>query len=308
MDPVLKAALLSWEWRIEVIAVLVLAGALYTRGWRRMRSLDRARVPAAPGAPGRNPLATAWRLAAYLGGLAVLGISLMSPIDVLGGQLFTMHMIQHLLMIMLAPPLLLIANPLPFFMWGLPPGPRRVVGQLLGGSSGFRRGVRTLTAPGLVWMAFVAVYIGWHDPNAYNAALRSDLVHDLEHLTFFGSAMLYWWLVIGAGPRLRSLSSGMRLVFLLASVPVNMAAGVAIAFAAEPIYSYYTTMPRLWGISVMQDQMLAGVIMWIPGSMMHLMAALIFISRLVQSEADKEPLPESEWAGDDSMIAPGWKR
>jgi putative membrane protein len=134
------------------------------------------------------------------------------------------------------------------------------------------------------------------------------LIHDLEHLTFFGTAMLFWWLVIGAGPRLRSLSRGVRIALLLVTVPVNMAAGVVIAFAGQPIYTYYTTVPRLWGISVMQDQMIGGVIMWIPGSMMFILAALILISRLVQAEAEKEPLPESEWATDESMIVPGFRK
>lgn len=297
MDPVLSALLLSWDLRVEIIISLVLAGGLYTRGWWRLRRRTNSRAT----------LATGWQLAAYLGGLVILGLALMSPIDVLGGQLFFMHMIQHKLMVMIAAPLLLIANPLPFFLWGLPARLRRQAGGALNRRSPIRRGLFVLTAPGLAWMAFVAVYLGWHDPNAYNAALRSDFVHDVEHLTFFFTAILYWWYVIGAGPRLRSPSRGARVAFLLATVPVNMAAGVTISFASQPIYTYYTTVPRLWDISVMLDQMISGVIMWIPGSMMYLLAALILISRLVQTEANKAPLPESEWATDEAMLAPGLK-
>jgi cytochrome c oxidase assembly factor CtaG len=300
MDPVLQALLLSWDLRAEVILVLVLAGTVFGLGWWRIRSAKEQRL-------GRRRLATGWRLAAYLGGLVILGVALMSPIDVLGGQLFLMHMIQHLLLVMIVPTMLLIANPLPFFMWGLPAKARRDVGRALSGGSAIRHGLHALTGPGLIWMAFIAIFLGWHDPNAYDAALRSDLIHDLEHLTFFGTAMLFWWLIIGAGPRLRSLSRGLRIGLLLATVPVNMAAGVAIAFAGQPVYTYYETVPRLWGLTVMQDQMLGGVIMWIPGSMMYILAALILIARLVQVEADKEPLPESEWATDEALIAPGWK-
>jgi cytochrome c oxidase assembly factor CtaG len=300
MDPVLRALLISWDLRAEVILVLVLAGTVFGLGWWRIRSAQEQRL-------GRRRLATGWRLAAYLGGLVILGVALMSPIDVLAGQLFLMHMIQHLLLVMIVPAMLLIANPLPFFMWGLPAKPRQVVGRALSRGSAFRRGLHALTGPGLIWMAFIAIFLGWHDPNAYDAALRSDLIHDLEHLTFFGTAMLFWWLIIGAGPRLRSLSRGLRIGLLLAAVPINMAAGVAIAFAGQPVYTYYETVPRLWGLTVMQDQMLGGVIMWIPGSMMYILAALILIARLVQVETDKEPLPESEWATDEAMIAPGWK-
>jgi putative membrane protein len=225
----------------------------------------------------------------------------------LGGQLFLMHMVQHLLLLMIIPPLLLLANPLPFLMWGLPARARHQAGRLLSRGSAFRRGLYALTAPGLVWMTFIAFFLGWHDPNAYTAALSSDVIHDLEHLTFFVTAMLFWWLIIGAGPRLRSLSRGVRIALLLVTVPVNMAAGVVIAFSSEPIYTYYTTVPRLWGISVMLDQMIGGVIMWIPGSMMFILAALIIVSRMIQTEDGKAPLPESEWATDEKMLAPGLK-
>jgi cytochrome c oxidase assembly factor CtaG len=156
-------------------------------------------------------------------------------------------------------------------------------------------------------LVFVAFLLGWHDPIAYDAALRSDLIHDLEHMTFFGTSILFWWLVVGAGPRFRSLSPGVRLAVLLGTVPVNAAAGVAIAFASQPLYVYYTAVPRFWGITVMQDQMIGGVIMWIPGSMMYLLAALIIISRLIRPEADQKSLPESEWAAEEAIIAPGWK-
>ena len=110
MPSVWSALLQSWGWRIDLIIVLALAGTIYTWGWFRLRA--RSQTP--------SRLANGWRLAAYLGGLVVLAIALMSPIDVLGQQLFTFHMVQHLLTIMIAAPLLLLANPFPFFLWGLP--------------------------------------------------------------------------------------------------------------------------------------------------------------------------------------------
>ncbi len=104
MDPVLSALLLSWEWRVDVILILGLAGLTFSRGWWHLRQHKGKR------------LAVNWRLGSYLGGLVILGLALMSPIDVLGSQLFYMHMIQHLLLVMIVPPLLLITNPLPFFL------------------------------------------------------------------------------------------------------------------------------------------------------------------------------------------------
>jgi putative membrane protein len=302
MDPVTQAVLLSWDVRVEVILILALAGTLYLLGWLRLRALRKA----APGAVDRGRLATSGRLVAYLGGLVILGLALMSPIDVLGGQFFFMHMIQHLLLVMIVPPLLWLASPLPFVLWGLPVSARRQVGGWLRPRSALRLRLRALTPPGIVWMLFVAALLGWHDPDAYQAALQDDLVHDLEHLTFFVTAVLFWWHVIHAAPHIhKRLPRGGRVAYVLAAVPPTMAAGVVIALSGQPIYTYYAGVPRLWGISVMQDQMLGGVIMWIPGSMMYILAALVLISRWLQEEEQKPPLPESQWATEEAMVAPG---
>jgi cytochrome c oxidase assembly factor CtaG len=294
MDPTLSVLLLSWAWRPEIILSLGLAATIHLAGrWRLKRQ-------------GSAQLVNPWRSVAYLGGLAVLWIALMSPIDVLSGQYFFMHMVQHLLLVMIAPPLLLIGNPMPIMLWGLPTGLRLEVGRWLRPDSEFRRVVQALTKPGLVWLYFVAVLVGWHDPRAYNLTLESELAHDLEHLTFFGTAMLFWWHVIGAAPRIhRRLSRGVRIGYTLSVVPPNALTGITIAFASEPIYSYYTTVPRLGEMTVLEDQMLGGVIMWIPGSMMYIVAALILLAQIVRAEEQKEPLSESKWATEEAILAPG---
>ena len=300
MDPALKAILQSWDWRVEVILVLVVAGALYTQGWRHLRALH-IRERCSTGDRGR--LATGEHVTAYLGGLLILGLALMSPIDVLAGQFFFIHMIQHLLLVMVVPPLLWLASPLTLVMWGLPVKARRQAGKLLRPRSAFRRRLRSCTSPGMVWMLYVAVLLGWHDPNAYQAALQDELVHDLEHLSFFVTAMLFWWHVIHAAPHIhKRLARGARIAYILAVVPPNMAAGATIAFSGQPIYTYYIGVPRLWGMTVMQDQMLGGILMWIPGSMMYIIAALILIARIVQAEDGTEPLPASALA---TLGAPG---
>jgi len=303
MDPVLKAVLLSWEWRIEIVLALVAAGTLYTLGWWRLRSLRRGR------SQDRGRVATNERLVTYLGGLVILGLALMSPIDVLASQFFFMHMIQHLLLVMIVPPLLWLASPFPFVMWGLPPQARSRVGSLFSRKSSFRRRLRTFTAPGIAWMLYVAFLLGWHDPNAYQAALQEELIHDLEHLTFFITAVLFWWHVIYAPPHVhKRLPRGARIAYVLAAIPPTMAAGAVIAFSGQPVYAYYAGVPRLWGVSVMQDQMLGGVIMWVPGSMMYILAALILISRWVQDEDAKPALPDTQWASEQNMVAPGLER
>mgnify|MGYP001113214468 CR=1 FL=1 len=303
MDPITRALLLSWEWRLEVIIPVLLLGVLYTAGWRRLR-FRRRRRPA--------QMANGWRLVAYWAGLILIALALLSPIETLSGQLFLMHMIQHLLLVMFAPPLLLLANPLPFILWGLP-APARVqtgkaLSHLLHRKSSFRRYLRLATSPGVVWFLFVFFLIGWHDPGLYNAALRSDLVHDIEHLTFFLSAMLYWWHVVGAGPRIhKRFSRPAQVMYVIAAIPPNMFTGVAITFANQPIYTYYLSVPRLWGLDALSDQQLGGLIMWVPGSMMYIIAVLIITARWLQGEEKKPPFPVAQVSTRERMAAPGLK-
>jgi putative membrane protein len=294
MDPTLSVILLSWAWRPEIILTLGLAAVVHLVGRSRLKRR------------GSGRLVAPWRSAAYLGGLAVLWIALMSPIDVLSGQFFFMHMVQHLLLVMIAAPLLWLADPMPIMIWGLPSSLRLEVGRWLQPGSTFRRIVRSLTTPGLVWLYFVTALAGWHEPRAYTLALENDLVHDLEHITFFGTAMLFWWHVIGSAPHIhRRLSRGMRIGYVLSVVPVNALIGISISFASQPLYPYYTTVSRVGDMTVLHDQMLSGVIMWIPGSMMYIIAALILIAQLIQAEEDKPPLPEPAWAADETLPAPG---
>jgi cytochrome c oxidase assembly factor CtaG len=170
--------------------------------------------------------------------------------------------------------------------------------------SWFRRTLVFLTKPGVIWLLYLTIYLGWHEPALYNLALRRDWVHDVQHITFFVGAMLYWWHVIGAGPVLHGhFPVWARIVYLVAMVPPNMIAGIIIATSTESLYTYYETVPRIWGFTVLQDQMLAGAIMWIPGSMMFLLAALILTAALIGND-DSTPTHRSRVDDDETTIAP----
>lgn len=294
MHPLTRALLSGWEWRLEIVAILLALGALYALGWIRLRRKG-----------GRHGLATWPRLVAYLAGLIILAVSLMSPIDQLGGQLFFMHMTQHMLSIMLAAPLLLLANPYPFMVWALPRSARSYTSRLMRTDSGFRNALAAGTRPVVAWLIFLTVYLGWHDANLYNAALRSDIVHDVQHITFFLAAMLFWWPVIGAAPHIHGRFPGLaRMVYLIGMVPPNMFVGVTIAYATAVIYTYYESVPRIWGVSALQDQMIGGAIMWIPGSMMFILAALIVLARMF-GDKDAPPVEPGGWDDETAMIMPG---
>ncbi|MBE2235212.1 MAG: cytochrome c oxidase assembly protein [Anaerolinea sp.] len=289
-----RALLLSWDLRPEVIFVLGLAALIYLRGWLRLRALP---MPASQPSPAeRRPLAAGWRLAAYWAGLASIAVALMSPVDVLSSQLFFMHMSQHLLLTMVAVPLLLIGNPFPVLMWGLPRPARRPVSAVLSGQSVWRRVLVKLTSPGIVWLLYVICLIIWHDPLLYNLVLRNQFVHDLQHLSFFITTMLLWWHILGVAPRLhRTMSAAQRIIYTISVVPVNVIIGVVIAFSPSPIYEHYVNVPRLMGLSVMADQMIAGILMWIPGSEMFFWAALIVLTQIVSAEAKKPVHTHAPW-------------
>jgi cytochrome c oxidase assembly factor CtaG len=288
MNPLLQALLSSWEFRPLVVALLLLAGLLYGRGWRRLRRRN-------------SKLATHGRLVCYYSGLFALSVSLLSPIDQLGGQLFFMHMIQHLLSIMVAAPLLWLGNPFPIGMWGVPVSVRPAAASLFVAQSPLRRLFVAVSSPALAWILFVVVYVGWHEPALYNLALRREWVHDVQHITFFGVGLLYWWQVIDAGPYFQKRMIGWaRGAFLIATIPPNMLTGIFISFADQPIYAYYESIPRIWGFTVMQDQQLGGAIMWIPGSMMFLVAGLIVMALMfkdaapVRDRAERKSVPHAE--------------
>ncbi len=301
MDPTLSAALRSWDWRVEIIIILAAAGIIFIIGWLRLRKRSRASTGG-----NRSRVGAPWRPLVYVLGLLILGLALMSPIDVLGAQLFMIHMVQHVLLLMIIPPLLLGANPLVFILWGLPRNPRKVLGGWLGPKAWPRKSIKAITGVGVVWLAYVIVIWGWHDPQVYSFALRSNLAHDLEHLSFFVVGMLFWWHIVGSGPRIhRPLSYGGRFAYTISAIPPIMIAGIDIAFAQTPIYSHYEAVPRLWAITVLEDQQIAGVIMWVPGSMMYIAAALVVAARWLKKEERKPVLPESNWAADEALAAHG---
>ncbi|MCE7980954.1 MAG: cytochrome c oxidase assembly protein [Caldilinea sp. CFX5] len=292
MHPLLRALLSPWDWRLDITLVLLTFVTLYTIGWWRLRQRGRVKV------------AKRRRLVAYWSGIFTLALALMSPIDPLGGQLFFMHMLQHMITIMVSAPLLWLGAPFPLLLWGLPAPVRRWVGRQFAQASLVRSGLQMLTQPAFVWMAFVAVYGGWHDPMLYDLALRHAWVHDIQHLTFFGTAMLFWWLVIDAAPHLHGASLWGRIMMVIGVIPVNMAVGITIATAHEVIYPYYATVPRIWGFTALADQSTAGVIMWTSGSEMLVLAVIFLLARAMRSEK-KAPSAVPNWDREEAMIAPG---
>lgn len=267
------AALTDWHWRPDVLLVIVFLGTIYTDGWMRLRKRS-AHVP------------YKWQLALYLFGLATICLALISPIDALASAFLSMHMVQHLLLLMMAPLFLLLANPLAAFLWGFPIRIRHRVGRLLTRGSLFRRGLWALTLMPVAWSLYVVNLWAWHHPVLYQMALRNEWVHDLEHLLFFFTALLFWWPIVNPAPRLHGeISYGFRIVYLIAATLQNTLLGMAIALPDRVLYLFYAAVPQFRDLSPVDDQALGGGIMWVSGHM-YLIPILVLVGRMLSYEEE----------------------
>ncbi len=255
MSAVAQAVLSSWSLSPALAGGVVVLLLVYVRGWRRL------------GLP-------ATRLGAMAAGLAALVVAIASPIDALAGLLLSAHMVQHLMLLAIAPPLLLLAAPERALLRGLPPSLLREALAPFVASRVLVRIFRASTQPLVAAGVLVAATWAWHWPAAYELALRSPAVHALEHACFFGAALLFWWPVVHARrPR-------WSLVPLLLFVDVqNSALSALLVFSDRVLYPSYASAPRLFGIAALDDQVTAGAIMWVPGSFAFLGAAIVLAVR-----------------------------
>ena len=270
----------AWDWRPVVLLAVGALAALYLRGWWQLRRTPRTRG-AAPG----------WRLAAYLTGLGCVVLALCSPLELLAELSFTAHMVQHQLLMMGAPPLLLLGAPFPMILWALPIRFRPRVGALVSHPGPVRRVLRTLTRMPVAATLFTVTLWGWHHPVAYETALRYPLLHDIEHLTFFGTAVFFWWPIVNPAPRFHHLTSGVmygaRIGYLILATAQNTLLGAVFGLSERAFYPSYAAAPGLLaGWNPVDDQAFGGGVMW-SGSHMFLLAVLILLHRAMESEGRK---------------------
>jgi cytochrome c oxidase assembly factor CtaG len=253
VSPTLDAALRSWPFDPWLLAAILLTAGVYLRGWLVLHRRDPRR----------------WHrghLAAFLGGLGAIFLALASPIEPFADLLLQVHMVQHLLLMMVAPPLLWLGAPLFPLLRGLPL-PIRVfwIAPLLSAPP-LRRLFGRLTHPLPALLLFVAATWIWHAPPVYDLALRSSGWHYLEHACFLGTALLFWYAVVRPYPARPRWSTWLLLPCLFLADLSNTALAALLTFSDRLLYPYYAEVPRLGGLSAMDDQAAAGVIMWVPGS------------------------------------------
>ena len=253
------ATLLAWSLEPAVTIPVAGAAALYWRGWRKLSP----RLPERFGP--RRP-------AAFMAGLASVILALCSPVDALGRHLLQAHMVQHMLLMLIAPPLLWAGAPLAPLLLGMPRLLRRAVATLLAAPP-MRRLTAFLCHPAVSWTAFVAAFWLWHLPASYELALASNLWHHVEHLCFFTTALLFWRPVVLAWPARSPWPRWAMIPYLVLAELQNTVLAAILTFSDRVIYSSYAAQ-RLGSLSALEDQSIAGVIMWVPGSVAFLVPLL----------------------------------
>ena len=251
----------SWTFDPVLVAALAVTGGVYGRGRAR---LDR-RVARPDG--GR-------RAFAFYAGLAVLAGALLSPLDALASTLFSGHMVQHLVLMLVAAPLLVHARPTAALVAGLPTGWRQAARRVR--SEPWRPAARNALNPLVVWTVGAVTLWAWHVPVLYEAALAHDAVHALEHASFLGAALLFWSVVLGSGAPLRSGHAGRRgasrpaaLLLVLGSSVQSSALGLVLLLGSTALYPVHAAGARAWDVSLLGDQHVAGGLMWGPPTFLY---------------------------------------
>jgi putative membrane protein len=245
----MPSATLRWtDWSADPLILLTLAAstAAYLAIARRFHPRR------------RQPLA-------FWAGELTLVVALLSPIDAGAAYLFTLHMLQHMLLMLVAAALFALAVPPGLIGWAYARPP-------------VRRILRAVWAPAPAFVLFNGALLAWHLPAAYDATLRFPWVHAIEHVTFVVVGVIFWGVIVSPAPAMVRAPLGARFALLLGADVVNFILGFTLAFAGRPFYTAYTEVPRLWGLSAISDLHLGGVLMWVMGQMMYLIPVLILLN------------------------------
>ncbi|MEO7680482.1 MAG: cytochrome c oxidase assembly protein [Sphingomonas sp.] len=252
----------STGWSIEPLALGLLVTSILTFALGRWRMTPNQRAAIAPG----------FRALAYAGAVCVLIAALFSPIDANADSSFAWHMAQHLMLMLLAAPLLALSNAHLVALFALPLNPRRIAGRLVNRAPGVKAGGSSRLAPIVAATLFALGLWLWHAPHLYEEALADEQLHTLEHLTFLITAAVFWRMISTSGDR--RLDAGTSIVLVtLVGLQGNLLAAL-ITLAPNPLYESYAAQP-------LQDQQVAGLLMWVPAGVIYLGATILAITRLV---------------------------
>lgn len=235
-----------------------------------------------------------WQAACFAGGLGILAVALISPLHALGGVLFGAHMTQHVLLMGIAAPLLVLGEPLRAAAWALPPQSRRRAADLLA-ATGLRAMWRGITTPAAAWVLHALVLWAWHAPRLYSATVGSDAIHTAQHTSFILAAVVFW-----AALRDRA-THGLGVLYLFTTAVHSSILGALLAFAPVAYYTPYEATAPLWGMSALEDQQIGGLIMWVPAGLVYFGAALALLASWLRRAEHRSGL--RPWHGTGQSVA-----
>jgi putative membrane protein len=254
--------LFDWEFEPDIVIATLIACAIYCAGMARR--------------PASEPLRL-WRHGAFFAGVAAIFLSLESPIDAMADHLFWIHQIQHMLLRMIGPMLIALSAPQAILIAGLPAPVRRGGLAPFMGSSVLQAVFSFLTNAAVVTVLFIAALYVWQYPPFHNAAILNDGIHYTMHFTMFAAGLLFWWRIFDMRPPPAGLGYGTRLMMLWIVTLTQILLGAFTTLKSDLLYPAYDTVGRLFHINPFTDELIGGFIIWVPSSMMCLLAAILVI-------------------------------
>lgn len=254
---------------VFITVILVFAALLYLRGWVSLRSNSLGRVPA-------------WRACSFLLGLFLVWVAVASSLSALDHELLTVHMLKHLLLMTLAPPLIWLGEPVRAWSQGLPQFVRQALGVAFSSPVIMWTG-KALVRPEVCWLAATAALVGWHIPASFTLAMRSAAWHFVEHSSFLVTGLLFWWPVVQPWPSVLRPDLSMILYLFFATLPCDILSGFLV-FCDRVVYPGYLSSSHLFGISALGDQQCAAALMWTCVTLVYLVAGAILAMRLLSPE------------------------
>ena len=267
MSPHLHFDQSFWEFAVSLTLILTLIGALYLRGWILVRATSATALPA-------------WKATSFILGLLLIWTAWGSPLAAYDHSLLTAHMIKHLLLMTFAPPLLLLGEPTKMFWHAMPEFSRSIFGRI-SAQSLIKRVARTLTRPSLCLIVSTLTLLAWHLPALFTLCVHAEIWHTVEQVTFLGAGLLFWWPVIQPWPSASTWPQWWILLYLfLATLPCDILSGFLV-FSDRVVYPVYSSAPRMFGFSVLEDQQCAAALMWTCVTLVYLVPAAVVSTRLL---------------------------
>ena len=265
-----------------VSTFLIIAALVYARGWVRIRK-------------GNQDMIGCWRAGSFFIGLFFVWAAVASPLAALDHELLTAHMVQHLLLMTFAAPLICLGAPVKAVRRGLPQGPVQAAARPLSQSAPFQGLGRLLTNPAVCWVGATATLVGWHIPVLFRLGMQSGAWHAFEHASFLATGLLFWWPVVEPGSTsLRMPKLAILLYLFLATLPCDILSGFLV-FCDRVVYPAYLSSSHPFGMSALQDQQCAGALMWTCVTVVYLVAGAIVTARLLLPVLSPAPqtIPQS---------------